>query len=61
MSYLTISFYKLNEKEVPLPIANPSIEISETQPNTCDNEILEPSELEPRDFNKTPSNAIINI
>ena len=32
------SFYKLNEKEVPLPNASPSIEISDTQsPITSDN------------------------
>ena len=32
------SFYKLNEKEVPLPNASPSIEISNTQsPITSDN------------------------
>ena len=49
MSYLTLKTvqrfdlsYKLNEKEVPLTIASPSINISETQPNTSDNEILEP-------------------
>ena len=47
------SFYKLNEKEVPLPKASPSIEISNTQPPiTSDNGILEPSEEEPRDFDK---------
>ena len=55
------SFYKLNEKEVPLPNASPSIEISNTQsPITSDNESLEPSEEEPRDFDKT-SNTIIDI
>ena len=55
------SFYKVNEKEVPLPNASPSIEISNTQsPITSDNEILEPSEEEPRDFDKT-SNTIIDI
>ena len=55
------SFYKLNEKEVPLSNASPSIEISNTQsPITSDNEILEPSEEEPRDFDKT-SNTIIEI
>ena len=68
MSYLTkktaqrfYSFYKQNEKEVPLTIASPSIKISETQPNISDNEILEPSEEESRDFDKTPSNAIIGV
>ena len=55
------SFYKLNEKEVPVTIASPSIKISETQPNISHNEILEPSEEESRDFDKTPSNAIIGI
>ena len=68
MTYLTKktapgqdSFYKVNEKEVPLPNASPSIEISNTQsPITSDNEILEPSEEEPRDFDKT-SNTIIDI
>ena len=39
------SFYKLNEKEVPLPNASSSVEISNTQPPiTSDDEILEPSE-----------------
>ena len=68
MSYLTkkaaqrfYSFYKQNEKEVPLTIASPSIKISETQPNISDNGILEPSEEETRDFDKTPSNATIGI
>ena len=47
------SFYKLNEKEAPLPKASPSIEISNTQPPiTSDNGILETSEEEPRDFGK---------
>ena len=47
------SFYKLNEREVPLPKASPSIEISNTQPPiTSDNGILETSEEEPRDFGK---------
>ena len=55
------SFDKLNEKEVPLPNASPSIEISNAQPPiTSDNEIVEPSEEEPRDFDKT-SNTIIDI
>ena len=55
------SFYKLSEKEVPLPNANPSIKISNTQlPINSDNEILEPSEEEPRDFDKA-SNTIIVI
>ena len=41
------SFYKVNEKEVPLPNASPFIEISNTQSAiTSDNEILEPSEEE---------------
>ena len=53
--------YKLNEKEVPLPNSNPSIEISNTQsPITSDNQVLEPSEEEPRDFDKT-SNTIIDM
>ena len=53
--------YKLNEKEVPLPNSSPSIEISNTQsPITSDNQVLEPSEEEPRDFDKT-SNTIIDI
>ena len=68
MTYLTKktaqgldSFYKLNEKEFPSPNASPSIEISNTQPSfASDNEILEPSEKEPRDFDKT-SNTIIDI
>ena len=71
MTYLTKkttqshdSFYKLNEKEVPLPNANPSIEVSNTQSNTqsitSDNEILESSEEEPRNFDKT-SNIVIGI
>ena len=55
------SFYKLNEKEFPSPNASPSIEISNTQLSfASDNEILEPSEEEPRDFDKT-SNTIIDI
>ena len=55
------SFYNINDKEVPLPNASPSIEISNTQPPiTSDNEILEPSEEKPRDFDKT-SNTIIDI
>ena len=55
------SFYKLNEKQVPLPNASPSIEISNTQtPITSGNEILEPSGKEPRHFDKT-SNTIIGI
>ena len=55
------SFDKLNEEEVPLPNASPSIEISNTQyPITSDNEILEPSKEGPRDFDKT-SNTIIDI
>ena len=55
------SFYKVNEKEVPLPNASPSIEISNTQsPIISDNEILEPSEEEPRDSDKT-SNTILDI
>ena len=45
-------FHKIIEKEVPLPNSNLSIEIS--------NEILEPSEGEPRDFDKT-LNTIIDI
>ena len=36
------------------------IEIFETQPNTSDNEILEHLEEESRDFDKTPSIAIID-
>ena len=68
MTYLTKkttqgrdSFYKLNEKEVPLPNASPSIEISNTQPPiTSHNEILEPSVEEPRHFDKT-SNTVIDI
>ena len=55
------SFYKLNEKEVPIPTANSFIEIFETQPNASDNEILETLEEESRDFDKTPSIAIIDI
>ena len=55
------SLYKLNGKEVPLPNASPSIEISTTQPPiTSDNEILEPSEEEPWDFDKT-SNTVTDI
>ena len=68
MSYLTKKtvqgidpFSKLNVKEVPLPNASPSTEISNTQPPiTSNNEILEPSKEEPRDFDKT-SNTIIDI
>ena len=68
MTYLTKkttqgrdSFYKLNEKEVPLPNASPSIQISNTQsPITSHNEILEPSVEEPRHFDKT-SNTVIDI
>ena len=46
---------------MPLPNASPSIKISNTQPPiNSDNEILEPSEEEPRDFDKT-SNTIIVI
>ena len=68
MTYLTKknargcdSFYKLNEKEVSLPNASPSIKISNTQPPiNSDNEILEPSEEEPRNFDKA-SNTIIVI
>ena len=46
---------------MPLPNASPSIKISNTQPPiNSDNEILEPSEEEPRDFDKT-SNTIIDI
>ena len=37
------SFYKLNEKIVPLPTASCSIEVSEPQPSTSNNEILEHS------------------
>ena len=55
------SFYKLNEKEVPIPTANSFIEIFETQPNASDNEILETLEEESRGFDKTPSIAIIDI
>ena len=68
MTYLTKKttqgldcFYKVNEKEVPLPNASASGEISTTQPPiTSDNEILDPSEEEPRDFDKT-SNTITDI
>ena len=42
----------LNEKEIPLPTASPSIEASKMQPNTSENEISEPSEEEPGDFGK---------
>ena len=56
------SFYKLNEKEVSLPNASHFIETSNTQlPNTSNNEILEPSEEEPREIDKAPSNKIIDI
>ena len=51
----------LNEKEIPLPTASPSIETSKMQPNTSENEISEPSEEEPGDFGKTASNTIIDI
>ena len=55
------SFYKLNEKEVPLPNASPFIKTSNTQlPITSNNKIVEPSEEEPRNFDKT-SNTIIDI
>ena len=53
-------FYKLNEKEVPLPNVSPSIEISSTQPPiTSYNKIVEPSEEESSDFDKT-SNTVID-
>ena len=35
--------------------------MSKSQPNTSENEILEPLEEESRDFDKTASNAIIDI
>ena len=68
MTYLTEKtaqghdlFCKLNEKEVPLPNASPPIEISNTQsPISSNNEILEPSEEEPKDIDKT-SNTITGI
>ena len=52
---------RLNEKDVPLPTATPSIEISKTQPNTSENEISETSEEEPEVCDKTASNTIIDI
>ena len=55
------SYYKLNEKKVSKPTTNPFIEILATQPNTSNNEILKPLERESSDFDKTPSNAIIDI
>ena len=55
------SYYKLNEKKVSKPTTNPFIEILATQPNTSNNEILKPLEGESSDFDKTPSNAIIDI
>ena len=55
------SFYKLNEKEVPLPNASPFIKTFNTQPSiTSSDKIAEPSEVETRDFDKT-SNTIIDI
>ena len=54
-------FYKFKEKEVHLPTTSHSTEIFETQPNPSDNEILEPSEEEARDFDKLPSNSVIDI
>ena len=55
------SFYKLNEKEAPITSATSFIKISENQPNTSDNEILEPSlEEESRYLDKTPSNTVID-
>ena len=54
-------FYKLNEKEVSLPNASPFIKISNTQPPiTSNNKIIEPSEEQPRDFDKT-LNTIIDV
>ena len=55
------SFYKLNEKQVSIPNANSFMEISESQPNTSDNEILEPLEEGSRGFHETLSNTIIDI
>ena len=52
---------RLNEKDVPLPTATPSIEISKTQPNTSENEISETSEEESEVCDKTASNTIIDI
>ena len=55
------SFYKQSKKEVTIPTANSLIEISKTQPNTSDNNILEPLEEECMNFDKTPSNPVTNI
>ena len=55
------SFYKLNEKEVLIPSANLFTELFKTQPNTSDNEVFGPSEEESGYFDKTLSNAIIDI
>ena len=55
------SYYKLNEKKVSKPTTNPFIEILATQPNASNNEILKFLEGESSDFDKTPSNAIIDI
>lgn len=52
------SLFKLNEKELPIPIANSFLEIYETQPNTSDNDILESFEEEYINFDNTPSNDI---
>ena len=54
-------FYKLIEREAPVPPATTFIEKTETQPNTSDNEMLKPVEEESRDFGKTPLNEIIDI
>ena len=52
---------QLNEKEVPIPTANSFMKISEIQPNTSDNEILEHLEEEYRNSGKISSNAIVDI
>ena len=52
---------QLNEKEVPIPTANSFMKISEIQPNTSDNEILEHLEEESRNSGKISSNAIVDI
>ena len=55
------SFYKLNEKLAIVPSGTPFTEIFETQPNIPDTEILGPLEEESRDFDKTHSDAIVDI
>ena len=48
-------------KKVLITSANTFTEISETQPNTSDNKILEPLQEESIDFDKTLSNSVFDI